>query len=555
MFGFINNSNFKQKMVTLISFFVVFFLLTGVYSFVVFNKYKVSSTVYKEIISGKDVVADILPPPEYILESYLVVFQMENETDKAKLDDLINRIGQLKRDYDDRHSYWSSNLPEGELKNSLVNSSYAPAIDFFNIVEKQYIPAIQSGDKSTAASLLNGPIKQKYTEQRLAIDNTVKIADALNKNLEEQAGKAITTSTYMLGFILLFGLALVLITSIVMYRSISRSLKSAIRDAGEGTNQVASASRQLSGSSQQLAEANSKLAESIEETSASLEETLSMVAQNSENTEQAAKLTLQAKSSADRGNLDMQDMMQSMSEIRKSSDQIAKIIKVIDEIAFQTNILALNAAVEAARAGDAGMGFAVVAEEVRNLAQRSAQAAKDTSEIIEGNIELSKKGYQVSQKVAQSLSEIMTQAKDVSDLMNSISESSLAQSEGVYQISKAITEMEKVTQQNASNAEEVAAASEELNAQAESLKEVVGELAKVIRGNSASAGNYGRNYKSLPNRGIQTYKGLNSAPAKRTAAPLNPKNTARRLEDKNNARTHIVNPEDVIPLEDDMSDF
>ena len=131
-----------------------------------------------------------------------------------------------------------------------------------------------------------------------------------------------------------------------------------------------------------------------------------MVRQNSENTKQAAILAKQATDAAAGGNLEMQNMMKSMGELKQSSDEIAKIIKVIDEIAFQTNILALNAAVEAARAGDAGLGFAVVAEEVRNLAQRSAQAAKDTASIIEKNIHLSEEGVSVSKNVNESLTEI-----------------------------------------------------------------------------------------------------------------------------------------------------
>ena len=553
MSSFIKNSNFKQKMVTLICFFIIFYLFFGIYAFVTFNKYKVNGEFYSKIISGNVLVADILPPPAYIIETYLVAFEMEKEMDRVKLDDLINRSKQLKKDYFDRHDYWSNTLPDGELKNSMVRDSFAPAVDFYDILEKQYIPAILSADKVTASSLLNGSLKQKYDAHRLAIDNTVRIVVRENKNLESSAKSAINNSTYFMVFILMLGIALTITIGIFIYLLITKSLKGAIRDVGEGTFQIASASGQLSGASQQLADANTSLAESIEETSASIEETLSMVVQNSENTEQAARLTLQAKSSADRGNAEMQDMMKSMSEIRKSSDQIAKIIKVIDEIAFQTNILALNAAVEAARAGDAGMGFAVVAEEVRNLAQRSAQAAKDTSEIIEGNIELSKNGFQVSQKVAESLSEIAEHANNISDLMNSISESSHAQSQGVLQITKAITQMEKVTQQNATNAEEVAAASEELNAQAESMKDVVGELVEVIKGRSNDTGDTLRRYPNKSVKGIQTYKGTSSNPAR--SMPMYSEAAATRLGERRGSRVRKVNPEDIIPLEDDNSDF
>jgi methyl-accepting chemotaxis protein len=193
-------------------------------------------------------------------------------------------------------------------------------------------------------------------------------------------------------------------------------------------------------------------------------------------------LAAQTKVASDKGNDEMENMMYSMIEIKKSSDQIKKIIKVIDEIAFQTNILALNAAVEAARAGDAGMGFAVVAEEVRNLAQRSAQAASDTAYMIEGNIELSETGVSVAKRVGESLSEITIQANKVKDLMEEIDTASQEQSQGILQINKAIGQMEKATRQNETISEESAGASEELGDQVESLKEVIYKLAELING-------------------------------------------------------------------------
>jgi methyl-accepting chemotaxis protein len=165
-----------------------------------------------------------------------------------------------------------------------------------------------------------------------------------------------------------------------------------------------------------------------------------------------------------------------MEAIKVSSDDIAKIIKTIDEIAFQTNILALNAAVEAARAGEAGMGFAVVADEVRNLAQRSAQAAKETAGKIEGAITKTGQGVEISSKVAQTLNEIVTKARQVDELVAEVASASREQTEGITQINTAVGQMDKVTQSNAANAEESAAAAEELNAQAEVMKQSVAEL-------------------------------------------------------------------------------
>jgi methyl-accepting chemotaxis protein len=170
-----------------------------------------------------------------------------------------------------------------------------------------------------------------------------------------------------------------------------------------------------------------------------------------------------------------------------SSDETAKIIKTIDEIAFQTNILALNAAVEAARAGEAGMGFAVVADEVRNLAQRSAQAAKETATKIEGSLTRTTQGVEISAKVAASLDEITAKVRQVDELVAEVAGASREQTEGITQINIAVGQMDKVTQSNAANAEESAAAAEELNAQAETMKQSVGELQQLVDGHRQGA--------------------------------------------------------------------
>jgi methyl-accepting chemotaxis protein len=178
----------------------------------------------------------------------------------------------------------------------------------------------------------------------------------------------------------------------------------------------------------------------------------------------------------------MHTMSAAMEAIRISSNDIAKIIKTIDEIAFQTNILALNAAVEAARAGEAGMGFAVVADEVRNLAQRSAQAAKETADKIEGAIAKTAEGVEVSGKVAQALNDIVTKVRQVDELVTEVSGASREQTQGITQINVAISQMDKVTQSTAASAEESAAAAQELNAQAETMKQSVAELLQLVGG-------------------------------------------------------------------------
>jgi methyl-accepting chemotaxis protein len=255
------------------------------------------------------------------------------------------------------------------------------------------------------------------------------------------------------------------------------------RVAGEidrASEEISLASGQISSSGQTLAQGASEQAASLEETSASLEEIASMTRRNAEHAEHAKKLAAQTRSAADTGFNGMREMSLAMDALKSSSNNIGKIIKTIDEIAFQTNILALNAAVEAARAGEAGMGFAVVADEVRNLAQRSAQAARETADKIEDSITRSQHGVEISAKVAASLQEIVEKARTVDELLGQIAAASAEQSQGIAQVNTAVNQLDQVTQTNAGSAEENAGAAENLNTQAASLKSDVGALARLV---------------------------------------------------------------------------
>jgi len=281
---------------------------------------------------------------------------------------------------------------------------------------------------------------------------------------------------------------LVVLTGLYFFNqhSIVRPLTRSVQQLQETGEQTVQAAQEISNTSQLLAEGASQQAAAIEETSASLEELSSMTKRNAENSQQANDLARQTRAAADKGVSDMQEMNTAMAALRASSDDIAKIIKTIDEIAFQTNILALNAAVEAARAGEAGLGFAVVADEVRNLAQRSAQAAKETATKIEGAIRRTAQGVELSGKVSETLNDIVTKARQVDELAVEVASASQEQTQGITQINAAVGEMDKVTQSNASSAEESAAAAAELNAQAGSMKQSVAELLELVSGQASA---------------------------------------------------------------------
>ena len=250
--------------------------------------------------------------------------------------------------------------------------------------------------------------------------------------------------------------------------------------------------------------------------------------------------------------LGMQWMVSAMDDIKRSSDDIAKIIKTIDEIAFQTNILALNAAVEAARAGEAGMGFAVVADEVRSLAQRCAQAAKETAGKIEDAVLKSAKGAEISAKVAKSLEEIVGKARQVDEMAGEVAAASQEQSQGIAQVNTAVTQMDKVTQSNAASAEESASAAEEMTAQAEALKDAVAELLRLVDGQ--------KSYQA------PTPKTSATRPAYRTSATTAVRTRATPRGNGAEAPTRATKPAPAlagnggrkhggIPLDGDFKDF
>jgi len=351
----------------------------------------------------------------------------------------------------------------------------------------------------------------KEARDFLALQSRVVSAAAL------EADQQVTVSRLLATLFSGLTLAVALGLMVTFYRS-NRELQQIAGEIGEGSRQVAGAAQQVSGSSQAMAQGSSEQAASLEETSASTEEINSMTQKNAENARQAATETEKADHLLKETDQKLGQMIESMREINTSSEKISKIIRVIDEIAFQTNILALNAAVEAARAGEAGMGFAVVADEVRNLSQRCAQAAKDTSDLIEESIVRSNEGKTRLDEVANCVTRVFTNATRIKELSNEVHVGSQEQARGIEQISRSVAQMQQVTQSTAASAEESASAGEEMSAQAHSLNDAVGRL-HVLIGGAAESGKPSKAGRGRAKARLSAQRPLNAyKPSSATAA-------------------------------------
>lgn len=542
MIALLDRLSIRLKLALLAGPFVLALLIALAMSYSTIEAVKINGPVYQEIMGTKDLVADVLPPPLYLVEPYLLVLQMLQETDREVLTQLVARGQQLRKEFENRHRYWSDSLADGKIKQALVVDSYASGIAFLNVRDRDFVPAVLAGDLVKARTLAAGVLSARYREHRAAIDQVVTAAVPWQHQQEEQASAivrerinhVVVVAVVILGGAVIMGMLIARRVSGALSTiesrfaaiaagdlrirvpvsgkdEIARLCQSTNRllDALEGligkvvhvTHKVASASVQLSATAEEISKGTHQLTARASQAASAVEQMNATVGQVADSSGKAASLSQETVATAKDGGAVVSETiagMQHLSEavansatiieaLGNSSDQIGAIVRTIEDIADQTNLLALNAAIEAARAGEAGRGFAVVADEVRKLAERTTKATKEIGDMIRkiqqdtrGAVESMQEGtrkvsvgVELANKTGEALTQIVQMVSQSADMIRHIAVASEEQSVATKQIADDIDKVAQVTRESATGAGESAKASQDLSQMAIELQDVV----------------------------------------------------------------------------------
>ncbi len=471
----------KSRLHLLIAVFIVGFVTFGAFAYSTLQTVKINGPIYQQIVQGKDIVADILPPPEYVVESHLLVHQMVTKTDKSELEKLVKKSQDLEKEYFARHDFWIKDLEDGKIKDATVVRSYLPAVEYFEIRDKQFIPAVLKGDLEQARALAHGILEDKYDAHRLVIDELVVMATERVQADERLAAATIRQTNIVLTLLSVSLIVVLILFTTWMTQGISRPLSQMVRvleavakgdltkrfqasdsdeigQMGEALNRaletmgraiaaISENAQTLSTSSEELTVVSQQMNANAEETStqalgvsaaaeqvskntltvaAGMEEMSASIVEIAKNASQAAKVATTAVAAAETTNA-------TVTKLGESSAEIGKVVKVITSIAEQTNLLALNATIEAARAGDAGKGFAVVANEVKELAKQTGKATEDISQMVQA-IQTDTK------RAAEAIGQISAIINQINDFQNTIASAVEEQTATTTEISQNISE-------------------------------------------------------------------------------------------------------------------
>jgi methyl-accepting chemotaxis protein WspA len=541
----LKNLSLTWKLFLLVGTFLIIFLAFGIVTYRTLDRVKVNGPMYEEIIQGKDLIADVLPPPEYIIESYLLVLQQLDETDQKRIDQLIQDGERLEQEYATRHAVWEKELAVGEVKRQMVEVAYNAATDFFRLRDGEFAGAMKNPDRAAARELAHGKMHDAYETHRHAIDYVVAETNKKNTATEAHARTLIEDSGTALGILAAAVIGVVLLMGYVAARitgALARRIHIATRaaeqvasgdltvavsaDASDETGQLLTAidqmstnlhslvarvkkssidlmstatqltatSKQQEGTVSSFGAATTEIAAAVKEISATSQELLSTMDGVNNVASQTAALAEGGRASLEGMDATMRQLASAtasisskLSAIREKAADINVVVTTITKVADQTNLLSVNAAIEAEKAGEYGLGFLVLAREIRRLADQTAVATLDIEQIVRqmqgavsaGVMEMDKFTEEVRQgvgsvgRIGTQLGQIIAQVQGLSDRFDQVNEGMRSQSQGARQINDAMISL-------ADGARQTTGSLREFNSATDHLRDAVSELKQEI---------------------------------------------------------------------------
>lgn len=499
--GWLSNLSIKLKLSILAVTSIVSIIFIAFFSHLTVDKIRIKGNLYDEIILSKDLIADILPPPEYIIEARLVIYQILDNPDEKTKKELMDKLASLKKDYYDRQKYWDENLKDSKQRALILEKSKKPAAEFFEIIEKEFLPALNSGDEQKAKELSSGVLKAKYDEHRAAIDELVKLANEKAAADEEKANSFLSSASAAMLIVVAISLGVTALFALLIagdilkkINKISLSVKDleegdgdltkrlnvegkdeiatlgalidsfvakmakAVREAKRSVDENASVAQELHSTSQligkraqeqsmeveQSAKSGEGLRVSVESAKDEIRHSQEQIGKANEKLLESKGVILHMVDEIRQTSESETELAAKLSSVSHEAEQVRTVLSVISEIADQTNLLALNAAIEAARAGEHGRGFAVVADEVRKLAERTQKS------LIESNTTINV----ITQSIADLADAMMKNTQKISDLADKSSETQ----EAIAAVSSAMTDASVISNNTVDKVSEMATA-------------------------------------------------------------------------------------------------